>query len=237
MRKPNPFQNPLRCVINLGNALLAKSQHGAVTGVSVDLANALAKRLETDVSLLVVENAREAVSALENKTADVGFMAVDPLRANVLQFTRPYLEIEGGYLVRDDSTITSIDQVDQQGHSVVAGLGSAYDLHLSRHLKHAQLLKAESSKEVVNTFLRTNATVAAGVKAQLRSDQQKHNQLRLLPGRFMVIEQAMAIHKDAGKNALILVDGFLENCLKGGLLEDAMHRHGVTEASLVKLTN
>lgn len=227
------FTSPLRCVINLGNALLAKPTGESASGVSVDISYELANELGVACELLVVNNAREAVVALESKQADIGFLAIDPTRAEHLQFTSAYLEIDGCYLVKENSHIQSIDNVDQEGHRVVVGLGSAYDLFLSREMKQASIIKADSSKEVVNTFLKTQADVAAGVKEQLLADMQTHKGLRMLPGTFMRIQQAMVLHRDAGPQAFQLVQDFANNCLNNGFIADSMKRHGITGARLV----
>lgn len=227
------FTTPLRCVINLGNALLAKPAGESATGVSVDLARELAKQLHLSCELVVVKNAREAVSALENKEADIGFLAIDPTRAELLQFTSAYLEIEGCYVVKQESQIQKFETVDQAAHSVVVGLGSAYDLFLSRELKHARIIRANASKEVINTFLEEQADVAAGVKEQLLEDMKHHNGLRMLPGSFMQIRQAMVLHRDTGNQAYNMVETFLNDCLRNGYIASSMSEHGISGARLL----
>ena len=224
--------NPLRCVINLGNPLLAQAQGDSAQGVSVDMAQALAMHLNTRCELLVVHNARDAVEALEQGRADVGFLAVDPTRAEHINFTAPYVVIEGCYLVPDASPLQDINAVDLAGRRVVVGLGSAYDLFLSRHLQHATLVRAASSKDVVNTFLQGAHDVAAGVKHQLETDMQVHTGLRLLPGAFMRIEQAMATPKAKGPQALETLDAFVRSLKDSGFLQAALQRHQVKGASL-----
>ena len=196
------------------------------------MAHQLARELNVECQLVVVNNAREVVRALEAEQADIGFLAVDPSRSEHMSFTKPYLLIEGCYLVKEDSLLTEPSQVDQAGHRVVVGLGSAYDLHLSRHLQHAELVRAESSKAVVSAFLQGSHEVAAGVKHQLETDAASHGQLRLLPGAFMTIQQAMACPKSRGAQAHLYLDGFVQNLKQRGFIKEAMHAHGVTGASL-----
>ena len=233
MTSSHHFTAPLRCVINLGNALLAKPEGESATGVSVDLARELAKQLHLSCHLVVVHNAREAVSALENKAADIGFLAIDPTRAEQLQFTSAYLEIEGCYVVKEENQIQNIDSVDQATHTVVVGLGSAYDLYLSRELKHAQIIRADSSKEVIHTFLKTQADVAAGVKEQLLEDMKHHGGLRMLADSFMQIRQALVLHRDTGSQTYNMVESFLNDCLRNGYIADSMRRHGISGARLL----
>ena len=225
-------KNHLRCVINLGNPLLAQALGDSAQGVSVDMAHALAKHLNTPCDLLVVHNAREAVQALEEARVDVGFLAIDATRAAHIRFTAPYVFIEGCYLVREDSPLQHNDDVDQDGQRVVVGLGSAYDLFLSRHLKHATLVRAASSKDVVSAFLQDGHGVAAGVKHQLETDMAQHTGLRLLPGAFMRIEQAMATPKAKGDEALQQLQDFVQGLKDSGFIKTAMQRHQVKGASL-----
>ena len=143
----------LRAVINVGNPILAqKDAAGRVTGVSVDLAQALAQRLKVPLVLKTVTSARQAVEAVTGDEADVGFFAIDPLRAQGIAFTTPYLLIEGSYLVRNDSPLQDNDEVDRSSHRVVVGQGSAYDLFLTRHLQKAQLIRSATSPAVVDDF-------------------------------------------------------------------------------------
>jgi len=155
----------LRAVINVGNPILAqKDVAGRVTGVSVELAQALAQRLKVPLVLKTVTSARQAVEAVTGDEADVGFFAIDPLRAQGIAFTTPYLLIEGSYLVRNDSPLQDNDEVDRSSHRVVVGQGSAYDLFLTRHLQKAQLIRSATSPAVVDDFLRQGGTVAAALQ-------------------------------------------------------------------------
>jgi polar amino acid transport system substrate-binding protein len=187
----------LRASINLGNPILANASPTTKepVGVSVDLAREFARRLGVDIELVVFDAAGKSVEAVTNEQADIGFFAIDPLRGAGISFTAPYVLIEGCYLVRESSAITSNDQVDREGLQVTVGKGSAYDLFLTRELKSAHIHRAPTSPTVVDTFVEHNLDVAAGVKQQLEADCKRHPGLRLLPGNFMVIQQAMGCPK------------------------------------------
>lgn len=222
----------LRASINIGNPILAQAQGDSATGVSVDIAHKLGARLGVSTELLVFKTAAESVQALESGAADIGFFAIDPKRGEQIAFTAPYVLIEGAYLVRADSPITQNDEVDATQHRVVVGQGSAYDLFLSRHLAHAQIERAPSSQTVVSTFLASGADVAAGVKQQLEADCAKHSGLRLLPGRFMEIRQAMGLPKIAGEAAANFLRQFVEDIKSTGFVQAALKRHDIQGASL-----
>jgi len=224
----------LRAAINLGNPILAgiDPSSGAARGVSVDLARELGRRLGVDVELMTVDTAGKSVDAVAHERADLGFFAIDPLRAADIAFTAPYVLIEGCYLVRDGSPLSSNGDVDRPGRVVVVGQGSAYDLHLSRELKHASIVRAPTSPAVVDTFVAQGANVAAGVKQQLEADAARIGGLRLLGERFMVIRQAMGLAKTRGHDAAEYLEGFVEDMKASGFVAAALARHGIRGASV-----
>lgn len=228
----------LRAAINLGNPILAnKDAAGRPFGVSIDLAHALAARLGVGVELAVFGTAGQSVEAVTNEQADIGFFAVDPIRGAGISFTSPYALIEGAYLVRADSAVQENSQVDQPGHRIVVGKGSAYDLFLTREIKRAELVRAATSPAVVDTFLALDADVAAGVKQQLEADLKRVAGLRLLPGRFMVIHQAMGLPKGRGEHAADFLRQFVEEMKASGFIAEALLRHGIQGALVASVEN
>lgn len=223
----------LRASINLGNPILAhRDAGGAPAGVSVDLAQALAGQLGVPLTLLAFDTAARSVAAVTAEEADVGFFAIDPVRGAGLAFTAPYVLIEGSYLVRADSPLRDNAEVDRAGTRVAVGAGSAYDLYLTRELKHAALVRAPTSPAVVQTFLDQCLDVAAGVRQQLEADAARHAGLRLLPGRFMVIQQAMGLPKSRGDTARAALAAFVDQMKASGFVAAALARHGVKGASV-----
>jgi polar amino acid transport system substrate-binding protein len=222
----------LRASINLGNPILASrdASTGQASGVSVDLARAFADELGVGVELVTVDAAARSVDAVRSGRADIGFFAIDPLRGEGIRFTAPYVLIEGAYLVRQGSALTDNAKVDRPGTRVMVGKGSAYDLYLTRSLKAAELVHTPTSPGVIDAFLAQSADVAAGVKQQLQADAARIGGLRLLPGRFMVIEQAMGLPADRGDGAVRALAAFVESAKASGFVARALARHGIEGA-------
>lgn len=217
----------LRAAINVGNAVLAArpaTPGGEPTGISVDLARELGRRLGVPVQLIVFDAAGKVVDAGKTGGWDIAFVALDPKRAAEIAQSPPYVQIEGSYLVRNDSPLQSNDQVDRKGHRVVVGRNSAYDLYLTRELKQAEIVRTPTSALVVDTMIKENYEVSAGVKQALENDARRVPGVRLLPGRFMVINQAMASQrgKEAGARYL---RGFVEEMKASGFVAKAIERH------------
>ncbi|MGW7432317.1 transporter substrate-binding domain-containing protein [Streptomyces sp. NPDC054861] len=133
----------LRASINLGNPVLAHGTPEAPGGVTVDLAREVAARLGVPVELLCFDAARRSYEATVSGRADLCFLAVDPAREAEVAFTAPYVVIEGVYAVPQDSPLVTVDDVDRPGVRVGVKRGSAYDLHLSRTLRHASVVRGE----------------------------------------------------------------------------------------------
>jgi polar amino acid transport system substrate-binding protein len=227
-------QGVLRASINLGNPILANRHPttGEPVGVSIDFATALAQRLEVPLELVVFDTAAKSVDAIGHNAADVGFFAIDPLRGQAISFTSPYVLIEGSYLVRQDSLLHSNDEVDRAEHRVTVGQGSAYDLYLSRTLTQAQIVRAPTSPAVTDVFLAEHADVAAGVKQQLQADAQRVPGLRLLPGHFMVIQQAMGVAKSRGPEAAAYLSDFVQDMKATGFVAERLAHHHIEGASV-----
>jgi polar amino acid transport system substrate-binding protein len=223
----------LRASINLGNPILAyRGEDGAARGVSVDLAGEFARLLGVGLELVVVDAAGKSVDVVAAEQADIGFFAIDPVRGANIAFSAAYVLIEGCYLVRNDSPIRANDEVDRAAHRVVVGKGSAYDLYLTRTLQNAQIERSPTSPTVVDTFLASGADVAAGVKQQLEADARRFGGLRLLDGRFMVIQQAMGMPKRRGADAAAFLANFVEHMKASGFVAAALARHGIQGASV-----
>jgi len=224
----------LRAGINVGNPILAKLDAATQkpVGVSVDLATELAKRLGVPVEYVVFDAAGKSVEALSTEKVDIGFFAVDPMRADAIAFTAPYVLIEGSYLVRKNSPLQRNEEVDRAEHSIVVGKGSAYDLFLTREIKQAKLVRSPTSPTVVDMFVAEKHDVAAGVKQQLELDAKRLPDLRLLPGSFMVISQAMGVPKKRGADAENFLRTFVEDMKASGFVKQALERHKIEGASI-----
>jgi len=223
----------LRAAINFGNPVLASrdAATGAPRGVSVDLARELARRLGVEAKLVTYETAGKVVDGVKAREWDIAFVAIDPVRGADMDYSAAYVVIEGAYAVPDGSPIHANDEVDRAGNRVVVGKGSAYDLYLTREIRQAQLVRAPSSQVVVDTMVKGGAEVAAGVKQQLQADLKRISGARLLDGRFMVINQAMATPKGRPEGVRYLRE-FVEEMKASGFVAGALKRHGIEGASV-----
>ena len=226
----------LRVGINLGNPILANEEPNTkcLYGVTIDIANEIGKRISLPVQLTPFKTAGATVDAVKTGEIDLVFVAIDPVRGADISYTPAYIQIEGAYMVKAESTIQNNEEVDVTGNEIVVGKGSAYDLYLSREIKNATLLRAASSQAVVDDFMSGQGNVAAGVKQQLESDAKRYKGLRMLPGRFMVINQAIGIPKARTdyENTTAFLSDVIAELKQSGFIADAMKRHNIQGAKV-----
>jgi polar amino acid transport system substrate-binding protein len=224
----------LRATINLGNPVLAQrdAETGALGGVSVELARELARHLGVEAVFVPFDTAGKAFEALRSGACDVGFLAIDPARAEALDFTPPYVLIEGTYLVPQTSRLRDVEQVDSEGVRIAAGKNTAYDLHLSRTLRHATLVHAPSSQAAIELFLAGRTDVVAGVRQPLAAVAAKHPGLWVMEERFLAIDQAMALPRGRAAGAAYL-RAFIEEMKASGFVAAALARSGQDDATVV----
>jgi polar amino acid transport system substrate-binding protein len=228
----------LRVGINLGNPVLASED--AITkkmsGISVDIANEIGKRINLPVQLIPFKSAGETVDGIKNGDLDLVFVAIDPVRGADISYTPAYIQIEGAYMVKAASPLKNNEGVDVAGTEIVVGKGSAYDLYLTREIKNAALLRAANSQAVVDDFMSGKGNVAAGVKQQLESDAKRYAGLRMLPGRFMVINQAIGVPKarsDFDKTTAYLSE-VITQLKQSGFIANSMQRHHIQGAKVAE---
>ncbi|MBT2332565.1 transporter substrate-binding domain-containing protein [Variovorax paradoxus] len=222
----------LRASINLGNPILANKDaaRGEPVGVSIDLAREFARRLGVGAELVVFEKAAASVDAVKNEKADIGFFAIDPARSEGLLFTAPYVLIEGSYLVREPSELTDNAQVDRAGHRISVGAGSAYDLFLTREIQQAGIVRLQGAAAALAALRSGEVEVAAGIRQLLEAEAGREPGVRVLPGRFMVIQQAMGMPASRGAQAQAMLAAFVEEMKASGFVADALKRHGIEGA-------
>jgi polar amino acid transport system substrate-binding protein len=222
-----------RATINISNRVLVQRNPvtGSPCGVTIDLLRELERRLVVPTEQVVVDGAAKSFEAVYSAACDIGFLAVEPARAADVDFTAPYVIIEGVYAVRADSGLKTNADVDSEGVRIAVNKGAAYDLFLTRSLKHALLTRVEHA---FDTFLREELEAVAGVKQAVVQFAEAQACVRVLPGHFMEIQQAMCLPKGRAAGARYL-RAFVEEMKASGFvaaaLNRAMFRLSVTSAA------
>jgi polar amino acid transport system substrate-binding protein len=224
----------LRAGINLSNPLLVtgRTAAGDPEGVSPDLSAAIAERLGLGISYVTFPTPGEVADAAETDSWDIGLIAAEAKRAETIAFTPAYTEIEATYLVPAGSPIKTIEEVDRPGIRIAVSGRSAYDLYLTRTLKHAELVRAQGLAGAVELFAAEKLDALAGLRPPLMENLEELPGGRILDGRFTAVQQAVGTQKRKTKAAAFLTE-FVEEAKASGLIAELIDKHGVTGKLLV----
>ncbi len=222
----------LRAAINFGNGVLAqKGPNNEPKGITPDLATELGKRLGVPVEFVTYEAAGKVFEGAKAGAWDIGFIAIEPVRAAEIEFTAPYVVIDGTYMVRQDSSLKEVDDVDKAGIKIAVGLGSAYDLYLTRTIKNATIVRAKvgGGKAMIEMFIADKLDAAAGVRQPLEDYAKAHPEMRVMKGAFQQINQAMGMPKKngaAGQAGAGYLKSFVEEMKASGFVAESLKRSG-----------
>jgi polar amino acid transport system substrate-binding protein len=217
----------LRASINLGNPVLAQGTAAAPAGVTVDIAREVAARLGVPAEFACFDAARKSFEAMTKGQADICFLAIEPAREAEVAFTAPYVLIEGVYAVPRDSPLTMAAEADHPGVRIGVKEGSAYDLFLSRSLKHATVVRGAEGTTV---FRDMGLEVAAGVREPVTEFVGGDPGLRLLDGRFMEIRQAVGTQKTKRPETVRFLSDLIEELKESGFVAESLRHSGQTAA-------
>lgn len=217
----------LRVAINFGNPVLAQRDEATnkPRGVVVDLAYELGSRIGKSVELIAFEAAGKVFEAGRTGVWDVAFFGIEPERAAEVDFTAPYLLIEGTYMVPAASPLLAVEDVDQPHVRIAVGRGSAYDLFLARAIKRATIVRAASggARAMIELFLQERLEAVAGVRQALAAYAESDPAVRVMDGRFMEIRQAMGMPKGRAE-AMVHLSSFIEEMKASGFVAEALAR-------------
>lgn len=229
----------LRAAINLSNFLLVTGTRpdGAPDGVSPDMAAALADTLGVPVELLTYDSPGELADAATSGVWDIGNIGAEPARAERIEFTAAYCEIEATYLVPAGSTLVGLDDVDRPGNRIAVKARSAYGLWLERNLRHAELVQVPSLDASFDAFVDQELDALAGLRPRLASDVQRLAGARVLEGRFTAVQQAMGTPRGRHPAGLEHLSAFVEHAKASGMVSELIARHGADGLTVAPLAD
>lgn len=223
----------LRAGINLSNFLLVSSRtaDGGPAGVSPDMAAILAKCLSLPLTYIPYESPGPLADAAERDEWDVALIGAEPQRAAVIDFTPAYTEIEATYLVPPGSALQSVEEVDRTGRRIAVAGRTAYGLWLERNIQAVELVTGTGFDGAYQLFVDQKLDALAGLRPKLIEDEKTLPGSRMLPGRFMAVQQALGTPKASGI-ALDYLASFVAAAIGSGVVGRLIARHGITGLSV-----
>ena len=228
----------LRAGINYGNFILAAKDPvtGEPFGVAIDLLRDIARRLDMPVEIIDYDSPAIMGDAAPANAWDIAFLGSDPQREKLMSFTQAYLEIDASYLVPGDSPFKTAAEVDRDGVRVAAYARANFELFLKRNLKHANLTSTQGEEEAFELLATGKVDALAGLTQGLLNMAPKLPRARVLDGRFMGVQQSIAVPK--GRDAsLAYLWRVVEEAKKSGLVARGIERLGVQGVSVAPLAD
>jgi len=210
----------LRVAINTGNRALVQHTGDTLTGVSPALARRLAQEIGARMKPVIYHGAGKVFDDAGRDTWDVGFLAIDPMRAQKIAFTRPYMVIAATYAVRRPAPFRDVADVDAAGVHILTSTGSAYDMHLTKSLQHARLVRSGTPSESFAEFRAGRCDAVAGVRASLKAAFADAPDVRILPGALTTVRQAMVL-PDLADPRIAALDAFVARAVSSGFVAAA----------------
>jgi len=201
---------------------------GEARGVVPDLVRELERTRGVKVTLIGKPNPQGVIDAVRNGEAEIGFVAYNPERAGPVEFTKPYLLVNQTFIVKSDSPIKSIADIDRQGRKLGATRADSIALYLGRTLKQGQLIELDdTARDTIERLLRDGAIDAYGSNRQRLTDWTKDAKgVRLLSDDLYGVEQAIIV-PGGRRDALDAANQFIDEVRRSGFLKTSIERSGV----------
>lgn len=205
---------------------VVKGADGQPSGVTVDLARELGRRLGVPVEFTVASSSGQLMEPLASGKLDAAVMPPDAERRKMLDVGTFYFVDENTYMVPAASKIRTIAEVDQPGTRVIAIVGTTTSRTAARLLKSTTVTTVKSIDEALDQLSTGKADAFALTHASLAPLLPRVPGARILEGSFNRIGVAMAVPK--GKpNALSYVTAFTEDAKASGLVQRAFDNAGL----------
>ena len=227
----------LRAAINMSNFLLVtdKTKDGTPIGVSPDMAQELADKLNLQLKLIPYTTPGEIADDAENDKWDICNIGAEPQRAKKINFSAAYAEIQATYIVQSNSKINNILDVDKIGNKICVASRTAYGLWLERNIHNAELIQVEGVDSSFDIFLNENLDALAGLRPALIDDVKKISGGKILEGQFMSVQQAIGTSIQNIHSSIYIAE-FVEEMKKSGFVQKLIDKHNVNgRLSVAKL--
>jgi polar amino acid transport system substrate-binding protein len=147
-------------------------------------------------------------------------------RPTEVEFSPPFMQLDFTYLVPSASLIRSVADADQPGVRIASVRHHASTLALSRILKHAELVYAETPDTTFDLLRTGHADAFAQARPVLLDYSTQLPGSPVLQERYGAYLLAMALAKgQAGR--LAYITEFIEEAKASGLVQRAIERGGL----------
>ena len=223
-------KNVLRIGINMSNFLLVNkdSTFSKPEGLSPEIGKLLARELGINYEFVTFKNPGLLADAIDFDKWDVGNFAYEKKRAEIIDFSNPYVNIDANFLLRKNSEINQNHDVDNKNNKIAVVNRSAYDLWLSDNYKKAKIIRAKTIIETHNLFYNQDVNILAGLKPKLLEELKNNNEFKLIDEPFTFIKQSIGIKKGKPK-AIDFINNFVSKKIKDGTIKSLLEKYELVD--------
>ena len=223
-------KNVLRIGINMSNFLLVNkdSTFSKPEGLSPEIGKLLARELGINYEFVTFKNPGLLADAIDYDKWDVGNFAYEKKRAEIIDFSNPYVNIDANFLLRKNSEINQNNDVDNKNNKIAVVNRSAYDLWLSDNYKKAKIIRAKTIIETHNLFYNQDVNILAGLKPKLLEELKNNNEFKLIDEPFTFIKQSIGIKKGKPK-AIDFINNFVSKKIKDGTIKSLLEKYELVD--------
>jgi polar amino acid transport system substrate-binding protein len=220
----------LRAALYLGGpaSVIKDPNSGEMRGVGYELGRDIARRMGVPYEPIIYQTPGLVVEDAASGKWDIAFIAQNPDREKIINYTTAYLKVEHGYLVPSGSPIQTISDVDRPGIRVGVPAGGTVIPVLKRMLKDPKIVEV-AVPEAADLIKSGKVEVFAANKSILFALADQLPSARVLEGRYSVDTYAVGTPK--GREAgMVYLRQIIESAKAEGLVSSAMQRAGVRGA-------
>lgn len=202
---------------------------GELRGIAIELGRALAERLGLELVPVTYPSPGNLPEALKSGAWDIAFLSIDPARATVMDFSTPYAQIESTFLVAPGTAYRGVGDLDKPGVRIATTRNSVEDLTLTRVIKNAEIVRADSVGEAFATLKAGKADAQAIPRPVAIAFARQLAGSSVLDGHYAVALHAIAVPKGMS-DRLDAINEFMSSAKKTGFVQQAMERVGLRGA-------
>lgn len=207
---------------------VVKDDAGKPRGVTVDLGEALARKLNIPVEFMPYPNSGEATDAVESGAVDVSFMPVDAERKARIAFGPDYVRAESTYMVTAASGAKTVEDVDKAGMRVIGIANTTTIRAATRTLKNTTISPVTSVGDAVTALRDGKADAFALGRDSLPPYVKQVSGSRITDGQFQQIGIAISTQKDKPQ-ALAAITEFMNAAKQDGTVREALDKGGFSD--------
>jgi polar amino acid transport system substrate-binding protein len=198
---------------------------GALSLVWAEIARSFAARLGVQLVLLEKPTPAEAIACLKAAACDILFLPLDDRAANVGDFSTPIFQFDYTLLVPAGSSIRRIADADQPGIRIAAVRNHASTNELSRQLKHAELVYADTPGPTLDLLRTGQADVMASTRNALLQFSALLAGSHVLDDRYGANINRMVVPKGKAEWLAYVIE-FVEEAKSSGLVQRTIDQTG-----------